>query len=114
MNKLPDKDKEYLYNVELVKDLLTMVMSRAIKAPPFMIDCNYFLAYLEVHYMDSVSICGELQDYLDAKHLNRYMDADYVHRTDMYDPSAIITLCFKKEYVNEIKEIITMYKLAEG
>ena len=37
MNKLPDKDKEYLYNVELVKDLLTMVMSRAIKAPPFVI-----------------------------------------------------------------------------
>ena len=114
MNKLPDKDKEYLYNVELVKDLLTMVMSRAIKASPFMIDCNYFLAYLEVHYMDSVSICGELQDYLDAKHLNKYMDADYVHRTDMYDSSAIITLRFKKEYVNEIKEIITMYKLAEG
>ena len=64
--------------------------------------------------MDSVSICGELQDYLDAKHLNKYMDADYVHRADMYDSSSIITLRFKKEYVNEIKEIITMYKLAEG
>lgn len=114
MNKLPDKDKEYLSNVELAKDLLRMVISRAIKVPPSMIDCNYFLAYLEVQYMDSVSVCGELQDYLDTKHLNKYMDADYVHRTNMYDPSSLITLRFKKEYINEIREIITMYKLAEG
>ena len=114
MNKLPDKDKEYLHNVELVKSLLTTVMSRAVKVSPFVIDCNYFLACLEVSYMDLISACRELRDYLNAKHLNKYMDADYVHRTNMYDSSSLIILRFKKEYVNEIKEIITLYKLAEG
>ena len=114
MNKLPEKDNLHLKRVELATDFCVYVMRKAfnIKGKD-VICCGLLIAYLELEYMDARKSCDELQEYLDNKQLSEYMDADYNHTTNFYEPQACVTLGFKKKHLDKIEEIITLYKLME-
>lgn len=114
MNKLPEKDNLHLKCVELATDFCVDVMKKAFNIKDRdTICCGLLIAYLELEYMDARRSCDELQEYLDNKQLSEYMDADYNHTTNFYEPQACVTLGFKKRYLEKIEEIITTYKLME-
>lgn len=109
MNKLPKQDRLYLKRVELAKDFTRQVMIDGLNVKN--VNMNIMRAYIDIAYMDVRAVCEELQVYVDNKQLHQYFDVDYAHPTNMYEPESIVSLTLKKEYINQIEEIITLYKL---
>lgn len=109
MNYLPESDKLYLECVELVKNFTQQIMMDGLNVKS--VYMNVMMAYIDVAYMDARAICEELQMYVDSKQLNQYFHVDYAHPTNMYEPESIVSLTLRREYINQIKEIITLYKL---
>lgn len=107
------KEDLYQKRIDLINDFLIYVMHKALNAPLSVIESGTMIVYLEVEYRDAREICGTLQDYINKKLLNKYLNADYTNPTSIYEPGSAITLQFNKKYLNQTEEIIISYKLME-
>ena len=104
-------DEECVLNIKLVKDLLTEIISDVMDTSSNKLYYSFFPVDLKIEILGLQHVYKKLNNCLSITHLDRYINIDFNDYNSIYGSIPLISLSFKKEYISEIKEIITMYRL---